>query len=477
MRIAIAPLWLLLAGISAALMASDPPAARSDAEFDAAINAKLAETSAPEVVGVAYASAEDGVVTKQGSWGEMERDSGNPIADDTVFIIGSVSKSFTALAVMQLVEAGEISLDEPAGTYLPALRDTPAGEPSVRQFLSHTSGFSMVQGNESQDDTSMAHDALARRISVAATMTPAKQPGTVWDYSNVNYQVLGRIVEIVSGQSYADYVEQKILAPAGMADSFVHDAGDRPNMANGHRPWFGTFQSINGNLTGRGSSPQGGIVSSARDMARYLSILMNGEDDILSAAGKATMMSPASEFSPEYGFGWFIDAEQGTVFHSGANPGFEALATMIPAQKRATAVLVNNSSGLAFGHTLPTRNAITAASLDLPYDGEASPMTMRVAFIVLALLPFLYLLGMWRAWRGRGSQRSGMAGQIALYLPLLVMVALAYVFVIAIPTMFGAPFAAAAIFQPDTGVLLAGAAIMGVVWAVWRIAMARLAKP
>ena len=157
-------------------------------------------------------------------------------------------------------------------------------------------------------------------------MTPAYEPGERWEYSNTNYQILGRLIEVVSGQEYQAYVAANILEPVGMEHSFVADGEIHESMATGHTPWFGTKRPLAENTTDRGTAPQGGIVASASDLARYLQMMMNGEDDVLSAEGKALMMRPASAASPFYGFGWFLDSGNGSVWHSGSTPGVETLA-------------------------------------------------------------------------------------------------------------------------------------------------------
>ncbi len=211
------------------------------------------------------------------------------------------------MAVMQLVEAGKIDLDAPVSNYLEAFSGRPAGAITIRQLLSHTSGFSTLQGNASHTDITGGPDELARRVDQLAEVEPAHEPGAKWEYSNTNYQILGRLVEVVGGQDYQSYVTENILEPIGMENSFVSDGEVHESMATGHRPWFGTKRPLPDNTTYRATAPQGGIVASARDLARYLLTMMNGQDDVLSADGKALMMRPASETSPGYGFGWFVD--------------------------------------------------------------------------------------------------------------------------------------------------------------------------
>ncbi len=243
---------------------------------------------------------------------------------DTPFLSGSISKSFTALAVMQLVEAGAVDLDAEISQYLDVFSGRPAGAVTVRELLSHTSGFSTLQGNSSHTDA-VGEDELARRVEGIAELTPAYPPGERWEYSNTNFLVLGRLVEVLSGQDYQAYVTANILEPVGMTSSFVSDGETHDSMATGHTSWFWTKRPLPENTTSRGMAPAGGVVASASDLARYLGVMMNGQDDVLSAEGKAQMMRPAGGAATFYGFGWFVDSGNRTVWHSGSTPGVETL--------------------------------------------------------------------------------------------------------------------------------------------------------
>ena len=183
-----------------------------------------------------------------------------------------------------------------------------------------------------------------------------------------------------------------------MAHSFVADGEIHESMATGHRPWFGTKRPLADSATDRGTAPQGGIVASANDLALYMLMMMNGQDDVLSAEGKALMMRPASAASPFYGFGWYLDDGNGSVWHSGSTPGVETLATMVPAEKKGVVVLVNGGSGVGFGETTQIRNGITARAMGFDYNGEGSRWSQKTLFIGLVLLPIIYLLSMIWAW-------------------------------------------------------------------------------
>lgn len=468
---------LLVLGLSAALPASAPDAAIEDV-----IDHELAASGAP---GLAYAVVADGEITSAGARGVVKIGGDTDVTPDTAFVIGSISKSFTALAIMQLVEAGEIDLDAEISQYLDVFSGKPAGAITIRQLLSHTSGFSTLQGNSSpaasRDGDDQGTDTLERSVEARADVTPAYGPGERWAYSNLNYQILGRLIEVVSGQEFQAYVTANILEPVGMEHSFVADGQVHDEMATGHTSWFGTKRPVAENRSDRVTAPQGGVVASARDLTLYLKMMMNGEDDVLSAEGKAQMMRPAGGVATFYGLGWFVDSSNGTVWHSGSTPGVETLATMLPAQKKAVVVLVNGGSGVGFGETVQLRNAVTAQALGLDYSGEGSRLSQKALFVGLLLLPVFYLLSMAWAWRHRVAIRAkssaGFAGLFSLWFPLLTTLAAAWVVVVLVPNLFGSPLATLTVFQPDMALALKVTAVTGVLWASVRLAVAYTGRP
>ncbi len=449
-------------------------AAPADAPDDSIEEFIDKEMPASGVPGLAYAVVDDDAeITAAGARGVARMGEERKVTTDTPFLTGSISKSFTALAVMQLVEEGKVDLDADVAQYLDTFSGRPAGAITIRQLLSHTSGFSTTQGNEPFSGVTGGQDELAGRVDQIAKTAPANQPGQGWEYSNVNYQVLGRLIEVVSGQDYQAYVAGNILEPVGMGSSFVSDGKVHESMATGHTSWFTTKRALANSATDRGTAPQGGIVASATDLARYMQMMMNGEDDVLSAEGKALMMRPASAASPSYGFGWYVEPDGG-VWHTGASPGFESLAWMLPAQKKGAVVLVNAGGGVGFAETTELRTGIAARGLGIDYDGEGSRWSQKALLIGLVLLPIGYLLGMLWVWRHRAAIRgkSGVGGRFSLWFPLLTTLAAAWVILVLVPGLSGSPLPNLVQFQPDFVLVLIATAVMGVAWAVFRLAVA-----
>ncbi len=422
--------------------------------------------------GVAYAVVEGGEIYS-GARGEILTGSGRRISRDTPFVIGSISKSFTAVAVMQLVEAGGVDLDAGISQYLEAFSDSPGASVTIRQLLSHTSGYSTFQGNDTLGDRSHGADALQRQAERIAAWEPAYQPGARWDYSNANYYVLGALIETVSGRDFASYIEAEILEPVGMAQSFVADGETHDGIARGHTPWFGGKRAVPASATDRMSAPVGGVISTARDTARYLAVLMNGEDDIISAQSKSDMTRPASDVAPFYGFGWYLDADDGTVFHSGLTPGVETLAIMVPSEQKGVVILLNSGSGMGFGENADLINGISARALGLDETGDDGRWGRKALFASFALLPLLFVGGIIVAWLRRSGLRAkaGVSGAFSLWFPLLMTLALAWTTIFLIPQLFGVSIGTLGRFSPDLALVLVATGIIGLVWAIFRLAI------
>ena len=200
----------LLFALFAFLFAPGVLASAGIAAIDEVVVRELPASGAP---GVAYAVVDHGNI-RAGAGGRTRANGARAVTADTVFRIGSISKSFTALAIMQMAQSGAVDLDAGVATYLPAFKGHAAGSISLRQLLSHTSGYSTVQGNGNHGDDAYRNRGVAEYVSRVAQWQPAYPPGERWEYSNLNYQILGAVIEAVSGQDYADYIKAHIFVPS-----------------------------------------------------------------------------------------------------------------------------------------------------------------------------------------------------------------------------------------------------------------------
>ena len=204
---------------------------------------------------------------------------------------------------------------------------------------------------------------------------------------------------------------------------------------------------------------------------------MNGEDDVLSAEGKALMMRPASAASPFYGFGWFVDSSNAQRLALRVEPRLRDARDDGPRRRRrGSSCWSTAGSGVGFGETTQLRNAITAEALGLDYSGEGSRLSQKALFVGLALLPIV-LPAQHRSGRGAiapryAPSRARSPACSACGSRSSPRSASAWVIVRLVPTLFGAPLATLRLFQPDWAWRSIATAVTGVLWAVFRLGVA-----
>ena len=203
---------------------ADPIAAAADA-----VAAKLLEGK--HVPGVAIGVSKGGAVVFERGYGYADVAKKIPVTPDTRFEIGSITKQFTAACIMQLVEAGKLSLDDHLGTFV---SDYFVGRGvTVRELLAQQSGVpEYLEGPDAVAAAGTQPATYATLLARVSAMPLEFAPGTRYKYSNTNYILLGRIVEVVSGEPYERYVREHIFVPAGMTQSaFIADESTLPSMA------------------------------------------------------------------------------------------------------------------------------------------------------------------------------------------------------------------------------------------------------
>ncbi|RPJ51341.1 MAG: class A beta-lactamase-related serine hydrolase, partial [Chloroflexi bacterium] len=324
--------------------------AQSESPFiePAAIDSYVeSERQAARIPGMAAAIVQgDGQVYLKG-YGSAGPD-GRPVTPQTPFLLGSVSKSFTALAVMQLVEAGKIDLDAPIQRYLPWLEFGSPGASSItaRHLLHHTSGIPTYAGELAfvgQRSASL-EELLRKQQKVALSASP----GQKYQYSNLNYVALGALVEAVSGQAFGDYLRENIFAPLEMPHT---STAPGPDLSAGHQYFFGfpvqtqpPFRADN--------LPAGYILSSAEDMAHYLAMWLNGgqykDTRLLSPAGIAALQQPEANVTgyTRYAMGWFTNPDGSVTWHNGSTLNYKAAMKILHKDRLGVVVLYNITDDL-----------------------------------------------------------------------------------------------------------------------------------
>ncbi len=317
-----------------------------------------------KIPGISLTIVEGDQIIHQHGFGRA-RPGGEAPTSQTPFLIGSTAKSITASAVMQLVEAGKVELDAPIQRYLPwfKVKDPAASARiTVRHLLNQTSGFPGIPGMAILANLDNRPDACLRQAQALASIELSNPVGTTFEYSNLNYNLLGLIIEAASGKTYPDYIQEHIFEPLEMKHSYTDLASaQKDNLAVGHRYWFGIPIPIRNLPLARGSLPSGQLISTAEDLSHYLIAHINngyfGDAQILSSASIEEMQHSAAEQLvmgkpiTSYGMGWFINEIDGVkiIAHGGNVPDFSAYMALIPEQNKGVVILANSDQwGLPF---------------------------------------------------------------------------------------------------------------------------------
>lgn len=341
--------WMALAGLLLVTIGSARPAvategprgdaaSRASAPLDAAaiqgidrgVGQVMRRFSVP---GAAVMVLQDGRLIHAKAYGQRDLARGLAVRTDTPFEIGSITKQFTAAAVVQLQEAGKLSLDDPMARYLP---DAPhAHEVTLRQLLSHTSGLhDYFDGPEQEVDALVTQPIAFDRLIARIRDRPLDSaPGSRWSYSNTGYILLGRVIEVVSGERYVDYVRRHLLEPLGMRHTFtLADTERLQGMAVGYRHEAGVLRQ-SPYFHPDWSGAAGFLVSTLDDLARWDRGLSGGR--VVSQAGYREMITPAHTAeggSADYGLGLFVNAVYGQarIGHTGGSQGFTTADEYFP---------------------------------------------------------------------------------------------------------------------------------------------------
>ncbi len=288
--------------------------------------------------------------------------SSQPVTEQTQFFIASVSKSFTAAAVMQLVEARKISLDAPVQTYLPEFTVSDSNTTAritIRHLLNHVSGLSDLGFPEYQLPQPETVKARVTSLNIAR---PVAVPGTEFHYFNPNYAILARVVEVVSHQPFSEYLRSHLFSPLQMTHTVnvitsTEALQTATHLAQGHLMAFGipfTAPEMMGFLGG-----SGGVISTAQDMAHFLIMETNGgrfkDTQLLSPQSVALMHTPPQNIHSSYGMGWFAMKENGqpVLEHNGILSTFYTDVVLLPQDKYGIVLLYNISSMPLIAIALP----------------------------------------------------------------------------------------------------------------------------
>ncbi len=358
-----ASLTLSLVALDAQLPTGAPP------DLDAVV-ARAMKTF--EVPGLALALLKDGRVVATKGYGVRTLGEQTPVDARTLFGIASNTKAFTATALGLLVEEGRLRWDAPVIDYLPWFQMSDpyvTREMTIRDLLVHRSGLGLGAGDLLWWPASTYNRReIARRLRYVPLETSFR---SAYAYDNVLYLVAGEVIEAISGQSWEDFVQSRILAKVGMSSSNVRHsaAAGGGNVATPHARVEGRVRPI-APFASDNTNPAGGINSCAEDMAKWLNVqlsqgqLADGSRLFSEATGRqlTTMVTPIGIGQPPpeledirpsfngYGLGFALRDYRGhkLVTHTGGLPGYVSRVAMIPDLRLGVAILTNQESGGAF---------------------------------------------------------------------------------------------------------------------------------
>jgi len=352
------------------------------AAVDRIADAALAKGASP---GLQIAIFRNGAPILVKSYGLVDLEQRTPVTNESVFRIGSVTKQFTAAAILKLQEEAKLSVDDRLFAYFP---DFPGAEGiTIRQMLQHTSGLHSFT-DKNYPAMKMAHRSTAEMVGFLAAMPKVSDfaPGTDWRYSNTAYFMLGAIVEKVEGASLAAVLERRFFVPLGMTRTAVDDESEIvAGRARGYAPSGpGKFRNA-GYLSMTVPGGAGAIRSTASDLARWNAALFGGK--VLKSESLAAMTAPGRlangettaalirkiyDADRDYGFGLEISTVEGhrRIEHGGGIDGFSSNLAEYP-EDRTTVVILSNTIGKNVGSDTVT-GPIERIVLGLPAAKEAA---------------------------------------------------------------------------------------------------------
>ena len=303
-----------------------------------------------KIPGISLVIVEKGKTVYQKGFGYADIKTKTPVTSNTLFEIGSTTKAFTGLAILQLEKEGLLKRSDDVRKYIPWLKLKYNGEPqtiTLNQLLHHTSGI--ASNSIAQIPESNADNALELTVRTLLNQQLNRKPGSSFEYATLNYDVLGLVIEVVTKQPYDTYMKKQILEPIGMKDSCVglHQV-QSTEMASGYKIGFMKEQSYSPPIY-RGNIPAGYLISNTNDIVKWMKLQLGNDPN--NAIDKQFIQDshiPDQSVEPfdkdtYYATGWGVmkKNEKQYIFHAGENPTFTSYFIMQPDEQLGVAILSN----------------------------------------------------------------------------------------------------------------------------------------
>jgi D-alanyl-D-alanine carboxypeptidase len=365
--------WSLVLGLVTALLVwpaeaqkpDSPAPPRMPSGFVAGADTLLADHYPQDGPGGVAIVVKDGRTVFRRAYGLADLEFGVLLEPDMLFRLGSVTKQFTAAAILQLADAGKLALEDDVAQYVSPY-DTAGRRVTIEHLLTHTSGIPNYTDLE-EWSPHLPEELTPRQILDMVQAKPLEfEPGSRFKYSNSGYLLLGLIIEKVSGRSYADYIRQMVL-PLGMRQTMYDDpVRVIPRRARGYERKAGEWR--NARYIGM-SQPfsAGALVSTADDLALWNTAIERGR--LLSDSARARWFTPytlASGRASRYAMGWLVTTHEGLLVaeHGGGIPGFACFVVRLPAERLYVAVLSNNAAS----HPAAIAHRLAALAIGRPFQ-------------------------------------------------------------------------------------------------------------
>lgn len=413
-------------------------------------------------------------------------DSGRAFTPQTPWFIGSNSKSFTALAVMQLAEAGTVDLDAPVQRFIPWFRvadPQASGQITVRHLLNQTSGLSERAGRGAFVAAGM--QALEPAVRALAAVELARPVGSEFEYSNLNYTTLGLVVELAAGEPFDAYLKRHIFDPLQMRHTYTTVAGaKRDGLASGYRYWFGLPVAFD--TPARGTLPAGGIISTAEDMSHYLAMYQAGGryrgKVLLSPAGIVQMLQPGPRQTKGvysgagYGVGWYTGpwGGVGASYHCGDAPHAHAGMALVSHGSWGVVVLFN--AGL-HGGALPGLLAIEQSVTGMVAGGTVKDTGIGAFYLMFDTTVAAILAAEGWSLAQLARRRDVLAQGRRWALPLLWEFGVPAAIAVMPPAMFKVNWKGLFLYGPDMSYTAAGIGGLAALTGLLRAAKAARSLP
>lgn len=374
---------------------------------------------------------------------------GATMSESTPFLLGSVSKSVTATAVLDLAAEGELTLDGRLGDLLPehGIADERADDITVQQLLTHTAGLTTADGLAHADRFDNAPGALQRQATGLDDVTLARDPGAGYEYSDLGYLLLGAIVEEQAGAPFAEVVADRVLAPAGV-EQVIADETSAAALPPGHRQVLGRPVAFDTRYDTSGA-PYGYLGTDLDGAAAWARAQLGGGGIDEAALAELHTARVQTGSGDAYGYGWRVGEQDGhsLVEHTGATPGYFSHVRVKPERDRAVVVLANSYSEARAGALYDV-----AGDVQRILDGEqprgtgADPVLAGAPFAVLGLSVVGVLAAL-------AALRRGTPTRVVVLVAGALLTALALV----APSLLGYTSAQLRLWAPDLG------------WGLWAV--------